>query len=456
MQCLDPSRRSRRGVALVMGLILTGACLIMIGGILQYVISEYHSTHLDWRRVQALYCAEAGIEVAVEQLRTGFDGTTISEQLLSSVVPQATGAPAVEGSFEVEIASVPMGEVTGKRITARGYVPNKAAYDATPRRGVRRVVTAMYGSSAWDFGEDAVRAREAIGYYSNTRLTAVVDSSRYDENGLYPVIPTPTDGSVNASMRVTGTSATIGPIESLSANKATVAGDATAPGFVDLVQVDPGFDISENNPNNFIQEAFPPNDVLGSWDSDGNLVWPPTPGTWADMYYKEALAGGTVYAPSGTITAPKFINLWGFGTLRNVTLTGPGTIFVHGHLGGGVVNGSPPVTLVVSGNFETSGGDEYRFNAGTVADPPPSLILFGKRANIQGTSKWFLNGPLLALNPNNETWIQDSAISCFGALISNGKVFFKSSKGCLGYPLALQGRRFMARGLPVIVSYTAD
>ena len=72
-----------------------------------------------------------------------------------------------------------------------------------------------------------------------------------------------------------------------------------------------------------------------------------------------------------------------------------------------------------------------------------------------GNTYWFLDGPLMALNPNGEIIINDSAIGCFGALISNGMVKFKSSKGAVGYPRTLQGKRFTAQGLPSVVSYAA-
>ncbi|MDH7571464.1 MAG: hypothetical protein QHJ73_17960, partial [Armatimonadota bacterium] len=172
-------------------------------------------------------------------------------------------------------------------------------------------------------------------------------------------------------------------------------------------------------------------------------------------YYTEALAGGTIYSASGTIQAPKYINLSG-GWLRNVTLLGPGTIFVNGHLGGGVVNGYPPCTLVVTRNFVTTGGENYTFNPGNDPAPPPSLISFGPYLEIQGTSRWNLNGALVALNPNARILVNDSAITCIGALICNGVVEFKSSKGGVGFPRTLTQRRFTLRGLPVVASYSAQ
>ena len=432
MPVVRAAARREKGAPLAMSIVFTALCIVVTTGQVSYVVGDYRATHADWRRVQALYCAEAGVEKAAEALRIAPTTTALAETTLTSDVSGA------DGSYEVTIAPVPNDPLGSKTITATGYVPSKA------KAAVSRTVVATYTSRAWDFGVDAVRARQGIEYGSNDVMTCVVDSS-------YNVI---TDLTVDANVRVTGQGATIGDVESIAANKGTVAGSVWAPGFVDVQPTNARY-ISEGNPANYIPDAFPPPNVLGRWDGGGNLIWPTTSGTWSDMYYREALVGGTSYASSGTFSGSRFIDLGGTGTLTNATLTGPGTVFVRGNLGGNVTNGAPPVTLVISGNFTTSGGEFYRFNAGSNPSPPPSLMTFGPEMEIAGNSNWFLDGPLMALNPNGEIIINDSAIGCFGALISNGMVKFKSSKGAVGYPRTLQGKRFTAQGLPSVVSYAA-
>ncbi len=429
-----------RGMALVMAIVIALVCLVIVAGLMQYVISEYRATHLDWRRVQALYCAEAGVEAAVEALKSNPTLTTISETTLESSLPGATG------SYEVSVTPVQSAGVDdplgAKQITATGYVPSKA--EVAAGRGVDRRVVVIYGRSTWDFGFDAVRARQGVEYGSNNNLTVVVDSN-------YNIV---NDPSVDASIRVTGEGATIGSVSSTAANKAHVAGTVSAPGTVD---VNPSRTQGVfTGPDQHVPNAFPDAATLG-YDAAGNLVWPPVGDTWAANYYQEALAGGTIYSASGTIVGPKYIELGGSGTLSGVTLRGPGTIFVHGNMGDNVTNGAPPATLVVSGNFTTTGNTFYRYNpAPGTEEAEPALILFGETAEIKGNSTWYLNGPLYALNPTAQVRINDSAITCFGALVSNGTVKFKSSKGALGFPQMLKSKRFTLRGLPMVLSYAAQ
>ncbi len=425
-------RGRQRGAALAMAIVFMGLSMVIVTALLSYVVSDYHATHADWRKVQALYCAEAGIEKAVAVMAAAASTTTIPETALS------TDLAGAEGSYEVTIANVPNDPIGAKKITSTGYVPSKANAQAT------RTVTTVFASSTFDFGSDAVRARLGVEYGSNTDMTVVVNSS-------YAVV---TDTSIDASVRVTGTGASLGDVQSIAANKATVAGSVWAPGFVDIKPANARY-ISEGNPANYIPDAFPPPTVLGSWNPDGSLAWPPAAGTWAAQYYDQALQGGTSYASSGSFSGSKFIELYGTGELHSATLSGPGIVFVHGGMGGGVVNGAPPVTLVLSGSLNTQGNDVYRFNPGTSASPPPSLITFGLSSEIKGNSNWYLNGAMFSLNPSSEILINDSAIGCFGALISNGMIHFKSSKGTLGFPQSLKNKHFTAQGLPLVVSYAA-
>ncbi|MBI3946189.1 MAG: hypothetical protein HY321_09745 [Armatimonadetes bacterium] len=433
MESIVSSRDRRRGAALAMAIIITAVCLTITGGLMQYIIVEYQATHLDSRRVQALYCAEAGVEKAVEVLRSAPLATAISE---TSLAADVSGA---EGSYEVTIAPMTSDPIGARRITATGYVPSKA--DAV----VSRTVVGVYAAPSFRFGTDAVRARRGVRYASNNDMTVVVNDS-------YSVVSDPT---VNANVRVTGSPPGDGGVASIAANLARVAGSVSAPQGVDVL---PGNaqGITQNSPDNYDPFAFPDASALGTWDSDGDLIWPPAPGTLARAYYEEAIsAGNIIYSPKGTITAPAFINLGGDDELENVTLRGPGTIFVYGDLGSGVTNGAPPCTLVISGNFETQGTEWYRFVRGGTDPEPPSLVMFGKTAEIAGNSNWWLDGPLFSYNPDSEIIINDSAIGCFGALISNGWVHFKSNKGALGFPQFLKNKNFTSKGIPRVLSYAA-
>ena len=427
--------RSQAGMALPMAIVFTAMCVTIISGLLTYVVSDFKANHADWRRVQALYCAEAGVEKACETLRLSPTATAVAETSLHTDVSGA------DGTYEVTIAPLTNDPLGSKKITATGYVPSKSNAAAS------RTLVTTYTRQMWDFGSDAVRAREGIEYGSNDVMTCIVDEN-------YQKI---TDTTVDASMRVTGYGASVGAVEATvgtGANVATVAGSVWAPGFVDVPTANARY-ISEGSPLNYMPNAFPPGSLMATWDGDGKMIWPPADGSWAEMYYRDGLVGGTSYSSSGSFTGSNFIDLGGTGTLSNATLTGPGTVFVRGNLGGNVTNGSPPVTLVVSGNFYTGGSDYYRFNAGTSTTPPPSLIMFGRDAEIAGNSNWYLNGPLIALNPRAQVLINDSAIGCFGVVISNGTVKFKSDKGAVAYPRFLGGRKFVMQGLPMVVSYSA-
>jgi len=43
-----------------------------------------------------------------------------------------------------------------------------------------------------------------------------------------------------------------------------------------------------------------------------------------------------------------------------------------------------------------------------------------------------------------------------GSLVPNGGVYFKSSKGTLGFPQSLANKRFTGVGVPVVVSCSAQ
>ncbi len=359
------------------------------------------------------------------------------------------GLEGAEGSFRVSTQPVtsagvpdPEGDV---RVLATGFVPSEAEFLAG--RGVSRSVVAVVGTGEWDFGSDAVRSRNGVEYGSNDDLTVVVDE---DGNEIH--------GGDYANIRVTGEG---GGVRNTSSNKAHVAGSVTAPGEVDLIDSRTA-GVSENNPENCIPDAFPDPAALG-YDSSNpaQLIWPPPPGTWSHYFYQEALAGGTSYLwDTGTIQAPRFINLWGIGTLSNVRLRGPGVIFVWGDLGGGIVNGPPAATVVATGTLETKGNESYRCDPGDEPVAPP-LILFGRdkggwSAQIRGNSTWDLRGPLISFHPQGEVWLNDSAIGCMGALISNGTVHFKSSSAKLGFPSFLQNQRFVVHAGKYVRSYVAQ
>lgn len=436
-------RRCDAGIALIMAIIITAVCIIIVTGLMQYVISDYRASHLDWRRVQALYCAEAGIERAVQALQADADTTSISESALSDFTPEA------EGTFEVTISPVPNDPIGAKQIVAIGYVPNKAACTANPPTGVSRQVSTIYAgiATSWDFGMDAIRSRKGVKYGSNDDLTVVVDETGPGE------FTQVTDTTVNASIRVTGTGATIGSVTATAANKASVAGDVVAPGRVDIAEETPPFSNRGNDSAHYLPDAFPPNELLG-FDAWGNLSWPPAGPTIANTYYQQALAGGTI-GNSQNITGSKFVELSG-GTFSNARLTGPGTVFIHGNLGNNVVNGSPPVTLVVTGNF--TGNIDYTCHTENPSDVAPPLICFGTLIGPQGSPKWILRGPLYALNPNSTVKLPNSAISFIGAVIANGEVDMKSSKARLCFPKNLSGQHntLSYQRAPAIVSYAAQ
>ncbi len=399
--------------------------------------------------MQALYCAEAGIEHAVSYIRRG-ENPPEDEVFLADA-----GIAGTEGSFRIEAEPVmsagtpdPEGSI---RVVAVGYVPSEA--DVAAGRGVSRRVAAVVTHGVWDFGTEAVRARGYVAYRSNDYLTVVVDE---EGNVLDP----PPSG-VQADIRVTGEGEYLGDVRSEASNDAHVEGSVTAPGNVDVFD-DRTRGVNENNPENYIPNAFPDPATLGYDESNpAQLIWPPLPGTWVEMHYREALDGGTVFFPAGTVQAPRYIELGGSGVLHDITLRGPGTIFVHGHLGGGIVNGPPAATVVATGTLYTKGNESYRCDPGDEAVAPP-LILFGRHetqgwsAEIRGNSTWYLRGPLISLHPQGEVWLNDSAVGCRGALISNGSVHFKSNQAMLGFPRLLDDQRFTARSLPIVRSYAGQ
>lgn len=450
--------RGQEGMALAMAIVVTAICVVIVTGLIQYVISEYRASHLDWRKVQALYAAEAGVERAIQALLADEDAT--GSQGLRALADD-DGIEGATGEYEATIADMtsagtadPMGS---KRITSIGYVPSKDEVDAG--RGVTRRVAVVYSSreTRWDFGLDAVRARRSIRYGSNNFLTVVVDRA-YTE-----VI----DDSVDASLRVTGIPASeAGPYDNgiicdTGDNTAEVRGTVTAPGRVDIPTARA---ISANNPDNYVEDAFPDPAALGYVGAAPNRTagWPPPPGTWLESFYNEAVAGASYTAATlpATITGSAFIDMGGTAipqknaqTLKNKTLIGPGTVFVRGNLGGGVVNGYPPVTLVVLG--EMNGNFNYTCN-GPDDGPAPPLIVYGKTTECSGSANWKINGPLMALHPDGAVNINDSAMLSFGAIVSNGIVDFKSNGAVLGYPQWFQGKHFevVSKTPPGAVSYS--
>ncbi|HHX39061.1 MAG TPA: hypothetical protein GX715_03780 [Armatimonadetes bacterium] len=430
--------RGQRGMALILAVVITGICVVIAAGLMRYMLSEYQAAHLDWRQVQALYCAEAGVEYAMDAL---INGDAVADTEVTLV---ALGLEDAEGSFRVsteEVTSAGLPDPEGDvRILATGFVPSEEEFLAG--RGVSRSVVAVVGTGEWDFGSDAVRSRNGVKYGSNEYLTVGVDEDGEED---------PDAGY--AHIRVTGEG---GEVRNTSSNKAHVAGRVYAPGQVD---VEPGrtAGVSENNPENCIPDAFPDPATLGYDNSNPPKInVPPPPDTWAHDFYQEAVAGGTVYFSGGTpIQAPKFIDLWGIGTLSNVRLRGPGVIFVRGNLGGGIVNGPPAATVVITGSLNTGGNEVYRCDPGDELMAPP-LIAFGPQHEIKGSSRWILNGPFYAMHPQGEVLLNDSAMGCVGALISNGSVHFKSSGAKLGFPSFLQNQRFIVRAGRHVRSYAAQ
>lgn len=445
-----PAVSDRHGMAIAMAVVITGICVVIISGLTQYIVSEYRAAHLDWRQVQALYCAEAGIEYALGHIRRG---ESVPE---TEVALAHAGVTGTEGTFRLEAEAVtsagvpdPEGSI---RVTATGYVPSEA--DVAAGQGVSRRVVAVVTTGVWDFGVDAVRARLGVEYGSNANLTAVVDE---DGNVIDPA-----PSSVDAGIRVTGDGGTLASVTSVASNNAEVAGSVVAPGNVDILDGN-ARGISENDPDNYVTNAFPDPATLGYDNGNpADLIWPPAPGTWAQVYYEEALAGGATAFPAGPVQAPQYIELGGSGVLSNITLTGPGTIFVHGHLGGGITNGPPAATIVASGTLYTKGSEVYRCDTGTAGTAAPPLILFGRdpsqgwSAQIRGSSTWDLRGPLISLHPQGEVWLDGSAIGCLGALVSNGTVHFKSKHAVVGFPRILGQVRSTVRSLPVVRSYSAQ
>src|SRR5690606_5222013 len=161
------------------------------------------------------------------------------------------------------------------------------------------------------------------------------------------------------------------------------------------------------------------------------------------------------YFSGGTpIQAPKFIDLWGIGTLSNVRLRGPGVIFVRGNLGGGIVNGPPAATVVITGSLNTGGNEVYRCDSGDELIAPP-LIACSPQREIKHSTRWILNGPFYAMHPQGEVLLNVSAMGCVGALIANGSVHLKSSGAKLGFPTFLQNQRFIVRAGRHVRSYEA-
>jgi hypothetical protein len=452
--------RNQGGMALAMAIVIIALCAVIVTGLIQYIISEYRASHADWRRVQALYAAEAGVERAVEALIA--DPDALGSQGLRSLA-EDDGIEGATGEYEATIAETNSDEIDdpmeAKRIISIGYVPSKAEVDAG--RGVIRRVSVVYSSheKRWDFGADAVRARRGIRYGSNDFLTVVVDTN-YTEV---------TDESVDASLRVTGvppseadeSSGDNGIICKSGGNKATVRGTVTAPG---PIQVADAYAVN-SDPENYVPDAFPDPEALGYAGTAPNreAVWPPPPGTWLEALAREARAGASYTAAHvpWVVHGSAFIDMGGVevpikrvNTLRNVRLIGPGTVFVRGHLGEGVVNGYPPVTLVVLG--EMNGNFDYTC-IGPTNGPAPPLITFGKTIECSGSASWKLNGPLIALHPDGAVNINDSAMLCFGAIVSNGIVNFKSNGAVLGYPQWFQNQHFemVSKAVPAVVSYSA-
>ncbi len=136
------SARGERGIALPMAIVVTVVCLVIASGLAQYMVSEIRACSMNYDRVQALYCAEAGVEKAVELLRNAPGTTAIGETALSVDVPATQSVSAAVGTYEVTIEALqnngtndPLG---ARKVTSRGYVPNKAA------GGPSRTLVAIY------------------------------------------------------------------------------------------------------------------------------------------------------------------------------------------------------------------------------------------------------------------------------------------------------------------------
>jgi hypothetical protein len=461
MQRGSQALRDQRGMALMMAIVITAICAVITTGLIRYIISEYQASHLDWRKVQALYAAEAGVEQVIEMLGATPD---LTGDVAVRSLADDDGISGAEGEYEATVSAVESNTVSdpmgAKRIVATGYVPTKQAAEAG--EGVKRRIVVIYSQreNRWDFGMDAVRARKGIRYGSNDFLTVVVDTS-------YTPI---TDESVDASLRVTGIPLSeAGPDDNAiicdagpGSNSAQVSGTVTAPGRVDIATAR---SISSNNLDNLMPDAFPPPDSLGYVGTapDREAAWPPPAGSWMDSLYLDSLSDGQSYTAAtvpSAISGSAFIDMGSVrvpiqraNRLENVTMIGPGTVFVRGHLGGGIVNGYPPVTLVVLG--EMNGNFDYTCN-GPPDGPAPPLIIFGKTVECQGNATWKLNGPLMALHPDGEVNINDSAMLCFGAIVANGIVDFKSNNAVLGYPQWFANQKFemVAKTPPGAISYS--
>ena len=108
--------RGQRGMALILAVVITGICVVIAAGLMRYMLSEYQAAHLDWRQVQALYCAEAGVEYAMDAL---INGDAVADTEVTLV---ALGLEDAEGSFRVSTEEVTSaGLLIGGRCAHPGY-----------------------------------------------------------------------------------------------------------------------------------------------------------------------------------------------------------------------------------------------------------------------------------------------------------------------------------------------
>lgn len=287
-----------RGMGVVLALIVILVAFIIAGSWVQFGTHQVEASSYQRRREQAFHSSEAGLNLAVNELRTSATWAASGPTGPSGLRQLNDGTGEYEVTVE-DLGIVPPSPFVRKRITTRGYAPSKAS----PNRIERQIVQVVELIPLDQFSYSLFTGNAATGPTGPTGAGVVVNGDIYARGNV-------TIGSQNTVGNVQSRGTITAKARSISASLHALGavtinnGTGTAVGAITMVQsfVRSGGSITAASP---FATLTPYVQVTGSAQAGGSILpaSPPAPN-----YVVGARIPSTPPQPPPDLTLPVFDN----------------------------------------------------------------------------------------------------------------------------------------------------